>query len=463
MHKYEAIILGGGKGGKTLAMDMAKNGHKVAMIEDDKIGGSCINVACIPTKILVKSAKVAKYAENSEMYGIGPTQYEVNFKNVQEHKNKIVSGMRSANLDQFNSSGMDLYIGKGYFIENNVIEVKLNTPKNGEELVKLTADKIFINTGAFPFVPPLKGLDKINYHTNETLLNVDYVPDHLIILGGGYIGLEFAQIFNRFGSKVTVLEASKDFISREDQDVSLEVHKILTDEGINILTDVQVQEVLPDSNQIKLNAIHNGKPISMLGSDFLISIGRSPNTSNLNLSNTGIEVDQRGFIKVNEYLETTEKNVWAIGDVKGGAQFTHVSWDDYRIIKHNLANPNSRKSITSRQVPYTVFLDPELARIGITESEAVAKGLNFKIAKIPSAIIPRAKTSVENKGFLKAIIDSDTNLILGVSIICAEAGEILGVIQVAMEADIPFNVLRDTMFAHPTMVEAINIWFSSIS
>ncbi len=461
--EFDVIILGGGKGGKTLAVDLAKNGQRVAMIEDNQIGGTCINVACIPTKTLVQSAKIAHYCRSATAYGLDAVLAPIDFKAIRARKNAVVTAMREANLKQFLDSGMDLMLGRGYFLGHKLIEVNLSSPRDGQNKLEITADKIVINTGALPFIPPIPGLDKVNYYTNDSLMNVDEVPKHLLIVGGGYIGLEFAQLFRRLGADVTVIEASKEFLGREDSDIAKQVLETLTQEGIHFALDTQIKSIHEEHEAIIVDLNQNGKSELIRGSDVLIAVGRIANTEWLNLEKTGVELDERGFIKVNEYLETTAKGIWALGDVKGGAQFTHLSLDDYRLLKHNLQNPQSKHSAQGRLIPYTVFLDPELARIGMTEKQALAEGHSIKIAKIPAASIPRAKTQGETTGLLKAVIDAKTDHILGVSIFCAEAGEILGVVQLAMELGIPYQKLRDVMFAHPTLVEGINLWFGSVA
>lgn len=454
--------MGGGKGGKTLAVDLAKNGQRVAMVENNQIGGTCINVACIPTKTLVQSAKIAHYCRSANSYGLNAYLDPIDYKAIRERKNSVVNSMREANLKQFLDSGMELILGQGRFIGPKLIEVSLTSPKDGQKTLEITAEKIIINTGALPFVPKIPGLEQVQYHTNDSLMNVDEVPKHLLIIGGGYIGLEFAQLFRRLGAEITVIEAGKEFLSREDRDIAEAVYNVLTKEGIHFALNTQIKSIKQEQNEVIIEVIQDDKPTQIKGSDVLVAVGRSANTAHLNIDKTGVELDERGFIKVNEYLETTTPEIWALGDVKGGAQFTHLSLDDYRLLKHNLQNPNEKHSSQGRLIPYTVFLDPELARIGITEAQARAQGIAIKIAKIPSAVIPRAKTQGETLGFLKAVIDDKTDQILGVSIFCAEAGEILGVLQMAMEFRIPYTKLRDVMFAHPTLVESINLCFANV-
>ncbi|KTD17905.1 mercuric reductase [Legionella jordanis] len=459
---YDAIILGGGKGGKTLAMDLAKRGQKIAMVEDNQIGGTCINVACIPTKALVQSAKIAHYCRQASDYGLQASLDKVDFKAVRARKDKIVKGMREANLKQFIDSGMDLILGRAHFIEHKTLEVELSSPREGLQQLHISAEKIFINTGALPFIPAIPGIEEVNYLCNDSLMNLDRVPEHLLIIGGGYIGLEFAQIFRRFGAEVTVIEAAPQFLSREDKDIAEEVLELLQKEGIGFAINSSIKRVYQKGQGIAIEVTQHGQTKIIEGSHVLVAVGRVPNTRGLNLDKTDVEMDERGFVKVNEFLETTAEGIWAIGDVKAGPQFTHLSLDDYRLLKHNLDHPNHKLSSEGRLVPYTVFLDPELARIGITEAQARAQGRPIKVAKIPAAVIPRAKTQGETAGLLKAVIDAKTDQILGVSILCAEAGEILAVIQLAMELDIPYQKLRDLMFAHPTLVEGINQWFANV-
>ncbi|HDV6632932.1 TPA: mercuric reductase [Legionella pneumophila] len=460
--EFDTIILGGGKGGKTLAMDLAKSGQKVAMVENNQIGGTCINVACIPTKTLVQAAKVAHFCRKAKDYGLNTKLETIDFKAIRARKEAVVKGMREANLKQFLDSGMELMLGHGHFIGPKMIEVILSSPRDNQKTLHITADKIIINTGALPFIPPITGLDKVNYYTNDSLMNTNSVPKHLLIMGGGYIGLEFAQMFRRFGAEITVIEASHEFLSREDKDIAEQVLQTLSNEGIQFAIDTKINAIRQEQTEVIVEANRQGQSEIIRGTALLVAVGRMANTAGLHLDKTGVELDERGFIKVNEYLETTAAGIWALGDVKGGAQFTHLSLDDYRLVKHNLQNPQEKLSSQNRLIPYTVFLDPELARIGLTEAQARSQGRPIKIAKIPAAAIPRAKTQGETIGVLKAVIDTETDLILGVSIFCAEAGEILGVIQLAMELGVPYQKLRDMMFAHPTLVEGINLWFAQI-
>lgn len=462
--QYEAIIVGGGKAGKTLAMDMARSGKKVAMIEDGMIGGTCINVACIPTKTIVASAKVAHLTRHAAAYGITLNNFAVDFAQVKARKLAVVDGMRAMNLQMFLDSGMDLYIGRGHFTDHKTLEVKLTEPKAGKTSVQLHAEQIFINTGALPFIPPIPGLKEVGPLTNDTLMEEERIPEHLLIMGGGYIGLEFGQMFRRLGSQVTIIERSAEFLPLEDRDIAIAVKTVLEEEGVRILLNQEVVQVEGDSNQVTLvlRSATNNTQDRVTGTKVLAAVGRIPNTQDLNLAATNVKTDARGFIETNEFLETNVPGIWALGDVKGGPQFTHISLDDYRILKFNLANKDQRRSLKDRLLPYTVFIDPELARIGLTEQEARKRGYEVKVATLPAAAIPRAKTLGETKGLLKAVIDAKTDRILGGAIFCAEGGEVMACLQVAMWANLSYTVLRDGMFAHPTFAEGFNQLFAKV-
>lgn len=460
---YDAVILGGGKAGKTLAMDFAKSGLKVAMVENGMIGGTCINVACIPTKTMVASAKIAHTVQHASSYGISCQFNAVDFAKVIERKRNVVDQMKKANLDAFLKSGMDLILGKGHFVGPKTIEVNLIEPREGKTQIQLTAEKIFINTGALPFVPPIPGLKEVGYLTNDTLMELQELPKHLMIMGGGYIGLEFGQMFRRFGSEVTIIEKSPVFIPLEDRDIAEEVKNLLEAEGIKILLNYEVVRAESAAQQkILVLKNENQQEVKIEGDQILAAVGRIPNTASLNLQACGVKTNERGFIEVNEYLETNVPGIWAMGDVKGGAQFTHLSWDDYRIVKQNMLRKSHVRSIKNRLIPYTVFIDPELARIGLTEQEAIKQGYQIKVAKLPVANIPRAKTLGETKGVMKVIINAEDDLILGAAIFGPEGGEVMSSIQVAMMGGLPYTALRDAMFAHPTLVEGLNILFDTV-
>lgn len=460
--KYDAIIVGGGKAGKTLAMDLAKSGSKVAMIENGLIGGTCINVACIPTKTLVRSAELAHLMRRAQEFGIEVSPIKVDLKAIKNRKNKVVNGMRDANLKMFLASGMDFILGKAHFIGPKKIEVALTEPRDGSNTLTLTADKIFINTGALPFIPDIPGLKEVPFHTNETMMELETVPEKLLIIGGGYIGLEFGQMFRRFGSEVTIVELSKDFLPAEDRDIAQEIQTLLEAEGIQFRLGYQIDKVSAHHQQITLEIHRDADKQTLTGTHLFLSVGRIPNTKDLNLEATDVKVDQRGFIIVNEYLETNVPGIWALGDVKGGPQFTHISLDDYRILKTNLTANKPVQSIKNRLLPYTVFIDPEFARIGLTEKQAREQGYAIKVVKMPVADIPRAKTLGETKGVIKAIINTDTDQILGAAVLCAAGGEVMATIELAIRTGMKYQDLKNGIFAHPTLVEGFNQLFSLV-
>ncbi len=451
---YQVIVLGGGKGGKTLAIELGQNGVKTALIERsaEMIGGSCINVACIPTKTLIASARAAQAARRAGDFGIRTADVAVDWPAVRSRAEGVVSAMRAMNHKNFASApALDFLLGTGRFVGPKVIEVR----DSKGDVRQLTAENIFINTGTRPAQPSIPGLAEAGALNSESIQRLDELPEHLVVLGGSYVALEFAQMFRFFGSKVTVLERAPQLIKREDPDVAETLAKFLSEEGIDIRLDCGIERVEKDGQGVSVVFTSGGKPARVSGSHLLVALGRSPNTEDLNLAAAGVETDKRGFIKVNERLETTASGIWALGDVNGGPQFTHASLDDYRIVKANVFGEGKRTTV-DRLVPFTLFTDPELARVGLTEKEARQKGLDVFVAKLPVAAIPRAKTMSETRGFIKVVIDVKTNQILGCAILSIEAGEMLGTVQTAMIAGLPFTALRDAVLSHPTMVEGFN-------
>jgi pyruvate/2-oxoglutarate dehydrogenase complex dihydrolipoamide dehydrogenase (E3) component len=454
---FEFAVVGGGKGGKTLAAQMASSGRRVVMIEKGMIGGTCINVACIPTKTMVKSAKVAELARRAAEFGIRIRFEGADPVGVRERKRAVVAEMVGRNQANFDRSGMTLLIGTARFSGPCSLEVQLRDGGMRE----LSADKLFINTGTRPALPELPGLADARPLNSESLQELERLPDHLIVLGGGYVGCEFAQMFRRFGSRVTLIERSGTFLPREDPDVAEQILGIFREDGIDVLLGAAVQRVEGVSGQsirIMLQTLSGEQAVE--GSDLLTALGRVPNTEELNLPAAGVEMDSRGFIKVNDRLETTATGVWALGDVNGGPQFTHVSLDDWRIVTANLAGGN--RSSAGRLIPYTLFIDPELGRVGMTEAEARRQGRRVQIARLPAAAVPRAMTAGETRGYLKAVVDADTDQLLGAAILAVEGGEVIAVIEVAMRAGLPYTALRDMVFAHPTMAEGLNDLFGRL-
>lgn len=455
---YAAIVLGGGKGGKSLATELGNEGVKTALIERsaEMIGGTCINLACIPTKTLIASARIAHAARRAGDFGIRTGEVAVDWPAVRRRAEGVVAAMRAMNHKNFTSApALDFILGTGRFIEPHVIEVR----ESNNDARRLTAPKIFINTGTRPARPNIPGLDAVGALDSETIQRLDTLPDHLVVLGGSYVALEFAQMFRRFGSRVTVLERASQLLKKEDADVAGAVDNLLREENIDIRLNCAIEHVQKDGEGVSVLMASDGKPDRVSGSHILVALGRTPNTEALNLPAAGVETDQRGFVKVNERLETTASGIWALGDVNGGPQFTHASFDDYRIVKANVFDGGRRTTI-DRLIPFTLFTEPELARVGLTESEARREGFEVRIAKLPVAAIPRAKTMSETRGFIKAVIDAKTNRILGCAILSIEAGEMMGTVQMAMTAGLPFTALRDAVLSHPTMVEGFNNLFA---
>ena len=460
VERYEAIILGGGKGGKTLAIELGQKGVKTALIERgaEMIGGACINVACIPTKTLIASARAAHAARRAGDFGVGTGEVEVDWIAVRRRAEGVVSAMRAMNYKNFTSApALDFILGTGRFVEPHVIEVQ----ENNGNVRQLTAQKIFINTGTRPARPNIPGLDEVGALNSESIQRLNELPAHLVVLGGSYVALEFAQMFRRFGCQVTVLERAPQIIKKEDADVAETLAKLLSDEGIDIRLNCVVERVEKTHEGISVVLTSGGMTVRISGSHVLAALGRTPNTEDLNVAAAGVETDKRGFIKVNERLETTADGVWALGDVNGGPQFTHASFDDYRIVKANVFEGGGRTT-TDRLIPFTLFTEPELARVGLTEGEARREGFEIRVVKLSIAAIPRAKTMSETRGFIKAVIDAKTNRILGCAILSIEAGEMLGTVQMAMIAGLPFTALRDAVLSHPTMVEGFNSLFAGI-
>lgn len=463
MAHFDLLVIGSGKGGKTLATQMANRGQNVALIEKKWIGGSCINVACIPTKTLVKTAKVAHTLQNLAHYGIVPkhpahlSPLPLEMQPIFDRKRYVVETMIDRNQQTFDSSGVHFLPGSASFVNKNQVSID-----DAKTKTLHSAERIVINSGARPALPNIPGLLNANPLTNESLLELNYIPEHLLILGAGYIGCEFAQAFRRLGAEVTLVDRNSRLLPKEDPEISQAIHELLQSEGIQIILGATTKNVSGLSGEeVSLHLEDALSSTTILGSHLLVALGRLPNTEELNLQAANVRVSERGGIEVNHRLQTTNPNIWAVGDVTGGPQFTHVSWDDYRVLLDNFQGGN--RTTENRLIPYTLFTDPELGRVGITEDQARQQGRNIRIARLAAKSIPRAVTSGEMLGVLKAVIDADTDEILGASILCAQAGEILATIQVAMLCKMKTTALRDVIFSHPTMAEAINDWFYKLS
>jgi pyruvate/2-oxoglutarate dehydrogenase complex dihydrolipoamide dehydrogenase (E3) component len=457
MNEYDAIIIGAGQAGGPLSTALAQAGQKTAIIERVHVGGTCINEGCTPTKTMVASGRVAYLTRRAADYGVEAGPVSVNMKVVRQRKRDIVESFRTGSERRIVSAeGDNLLMGDARFIEPKVVEVRLNTG----EIHTLTANTIFINAGDRPSIPPIDGLENVPILDSTSIMELDIVPEHLLVFGGSYIALEFGQMFRRFGSKVTIIQRSAHLLSREDTDIADEVAQILREDGIEILLESSVLHVDHNLNgSIEMAVRKGGVEQILTGSHLLVVAGRIPNTDWLNLEAAGIETDKRGFIRVNERLETNVPGIYALGDIKGGPAFTHISYDDFRIIRTNLLE-HGNASIHDRLVPYTVFIDPQLGRIGLSESEARASGRAIRVAKMPMNYVARALEVDESRGFMKAIVDAESGQILGAAVLGIEGGEIMAMLEIAMMGKLPYTALRDAVFAHPTLAESLNNLFT---
>ena len=452
MKKYDAIIIGFGKGGKTLAGFLAGKGQNVAVIEksDKMYGGTCINVGCIPSKKLVDSTKVLKNK------GLSNIEDKKNFYAESiNNKNNLIGALRGKNYEMLASKDtIDIYNGTGSFVSKKVV----NIHSNGEN-TQIEGEKIFINTGSTTVIPDIRGLKESKYiHTSTTLMDLEQLPEKLVIIGAGYIGLEFASMYSAFGSEVTVIDADEKLLPREDEEIADRVKTILEGKGIKFLLKEKIEEVFDK----------NGKGyVKVSGSELetdavLIAIGRKPATEGLNLEAAGVKTDEKGAVIVDETLKTSTDNIWAMGDVKGGLQFTYISLDDFRIIRDNVYG-NGNRTVNDRNIiPYSVFINPPLSRVGMTESEAVSKGYEVKTGRLEAMAIPKAKIEGQTDGLLKTVIDAKTDKILGCTLLCNTSHEMINVVAAAMKAEQKYTFLKDMIFTHPTMSEALNDLFGSV-
>ena len=456
--EYDAIVIGSGQGGTPLAKALANAGWKTAIIERQYVGGTCVNVGCTPTKTIYNSARVAYLTRRSAEYGVHSGNVAVNMSEVRERKQGVVDSFREGGLKGIEKTpGLDLLNGEASFTAPNSIEVRMS---DGSKRV-LNAATMFINAGGRPSTPEIDGLERVPHLDSTSIMELDQVPEHLLVMGGGYIGLEFGQMFRRFGSKVTIVHKGERLLAREDPDVADEIAKILREDGITVLLNSEVSSVAHDEGTIRLIARTAQGDETLQGSHLLVAVGRSPNTERLNLQAAGVATDKRGFVKVNERLETNVPGIYALGDVNGGPQFTHISYDDFRIIRTNLIESGTAAT-TDRLVPYTVFMDPQLGRVGLTETEAKQRGSNIRIAKLPMAHVARAIEMSETRGFIKAVVDADSNQILGCAVLGVEGGELMAMFEIAMMGQIPYTRLKEGIFAHPTMAESLNNLFMSM-
>ena len=456
--QYDAIVIGSGQGGTPLSTALARAGMRTVLIERKHVGGTCINEGCTPTKTMVASGRVAYLASRGADYGVHTGPISIDMAIVRERKRKIVESFRNAGQAGIEkTANLDLIFGEASFTGPRTVAVRLR--EGGQRT--FSAKQIFINAGTRASCPKLDGLDTVPSLDNASIMELDVVPDHLLILGGGYIGLEFGQLFRRFGSRVTIVQSAGQLLTREDPDVAEEITNILRQDGVDVMLNAKTTRASKAGEGVRLEIQSEAKSTALVGSHLLVATGRVPNSDSLNLKAAEIQTNDRGFIQVNERLETTAEGVYALGDIKGGPAFTHISYDDFRIIRTNLIEKKSA-STKGRQVPYTVFIDPQLGRVGMTEVEARAQGRNIRVAKLPMSHVARALEVDETRGFMKAIVDADTNQILGAAILGLEGGEIMSALEIAMMGKLPYTALRDGTFAHPTLTESLNNLFMAM-
>src|SRR5881296_2502797 len=454
---YELVVLGSGTGSKIAAWTTAQQGKRVALIERKYIGGSCHNIACLPSKNIIHSAKVASYVRRSEEFGIAIDGFRINMSAVRERKRRMVSHSIDIHLDIFRKSGAELILGSGRFIAPRTLAVTLPDGKHR----RVRGAKVIISTGTGAALEPTPGLAEAQPLTHVEALELDQIPEHLIVIGGGYVGLELSQAMRRFGSKVSIIDRNDRVLHREDEDVSEGLRKLFEDEGIDIVLNARIKSVSGKSGQsVQVVIEQDGVGNTLEGSHLLVAAGRTPNTADIGLELAGVEVTDRGYIKVNERLETTAQGVWALGEVAGSPQFTHISFDDFRVFRDDLSGGNH--VTTGRQVPFCVFTDPEFARVGLSETEAKKRGIPYRLFKIRMEEVLRARTLSETRGFLKALVEMDGDRILGFAGFAVDAGEIMGSVHIAMIAGLPYTALREAILTHPTLLEGLNPLFASV-
>ncbi|HEY8293475.1 MAG TPA: mercuric reductase [Thermomicrobiales bacterium] len=457
--RYDGIVIGAGQAGGPLATTLARAGWKMALIEREHVGGTCVNVGCTPTKTMVASARVAYLARRAADYGVQTGPVSMDMSVVRQRKRAIVEDFRSGSEKGIKETpNLDLLMGEARFTGPKTLAVTLNDGGKRE----VTAEKIFINSGLRPAMPRIAGLDSIPTLTSTTIMELDTVPRHLLVLGGGFIGLEFAQMFRRFSSEVTIIQRGPQLAPKEDEDVAAEIAKIFREDGITVLLGTETIRAASDPGggvALTVKDAHGERTLT--GSHLLVAAGRAPNTDALNPAAAGITVDKRGYIPVNERLETNIPGIYALGDVNGGPAFTHISYNDFIILRTNLLHGGS-ETTTGRFVPNTVFIDPQLGRVGLSEREARAQGTKIRVAKLPMTSVARALEMDETRGFMKAVVDAESGQILGCAILGVEGGEIMSVIQMAMMGHLPYTVLKNAVLAHPTLAESLNNLFSTL-
>jgi pyruvate/2-oxoglutarate dehydrogenase complex dihydrolipoamide dehydrogenase (E3) component len=457
VERFQNVVLGGGEAGKYIAWELARSGQRVAVVEKGLIGGSCPNIACLPSKNVIHSAKVVDLVRHASAFGLQLGAWTVDMAGVRQRKREMVDGLIAIHKARFAVEGLDFILGEGRFVGPKTIEIHL--PQGGTR--RIEGERIFLNLGTHAAIPDIPGLSAAAPLTHVEALELDRLPAHLIVLGGGYVGLEMAQAFRRFGSRVTVIEQARQLVSREDPDVAEAVRAVLAEDGIDVVLGAQIDTIDGRSGEqvrVRLRTPAGEREID--GSDLLAAAGRTPNTRGIGLENAGVELDLRGYVRVNERLETTAPGVWAMGECAGSPQFTHVAYDDFRVVRDNLAG--RPRTTRDRLIPYCMFIDPELGRVGLGEAEAKRRGLPIRVARLPMSSVLRARTTGETRGFMKALIDARSDRILGFTMLGAGAGEVIATVQTAMLAGLPYTRLRDAIFTHPTMAEGLGVLLAGV-
>ncbi|WP_372720115.1 FAD-dependent oxidoreductase [Novipirellula sp.] len=455
---YRNVVIGSGEAGKFLAWNLAGQGEPTIVVERGALGGACPNVACLPSKNVIHSARVASLLRRGGEYGISTSDVSIDMQGVLGRKESMIDGLADLHIERFDASGAEVVFGEGRFVEERTIAVDLRS--GGTRILR--GERVFIAVGTRAKLPPIPGLAETNPMTHVEMLNLQRLPEHLVVVGGGYVGLEFAQAMRRFGSRVTILERGPRLLHREDEDVSEMMAGLMRDEGIDVLCNVQLVHADGRCGQQVRVAFHIGDDTqidTLTANDLLVAAGRTPNTDRLDASQGGIELDAEGYIRVNDRLETTAKGVWALGEVAGSPKFTHVSYDDFRVVRENLAGGN--RTTTERLIPSVMFTDPQLARVGLSETETQHLGIDYRLAKIPMSAVLRTRTLSETRGFAKALVGEDDRL-LGFTAFGVEASEMLAAVQTAMLARVPYTLLRDAIFAHPTIAEGLGVLLSEL-
>src|SRR5216683_2807330 len=457
VENYKNVIIGSGEGGKYLAWHLAQSGQQTVVVERRWVGGSCPNVNCLPSKNEIWSAKVADLAHHATRFGIAVSSASSDMAAVRKRKREMVEGLIAMHLDRYKATGAELVMGEAKFMDSKTLDVRLN--EGGTRTLR--GERIFLNLGTRASIPSVPGLAETEPLTNIEILELDRLPEHLVVLGGGYVGLAFAQAYRRFGSRVTILEQGPQLLANQDSDVVDALLQIFARDGIDVIAHAEIISVHGRSGTgVSLTVRTSSGEKTIAGSDILVATGRAPNTAGIGLEVAGVQLDQRGYVKVNDRLQTTARNIWAIGECAGSPQFTHISFDDFRVVRDNLAGIN--RTTRERMIPSCLFTDPQVAHVGLTETEAGRQGISVRVLKLPMGAVLRTRTIDESRGFMKALIERDGDRILGFTMIGPDAGEVMAVVQMAMLAGLPYTALRDAILTHPTMAEGLNSLFSSV-